>query len=77
MGMARFGHENLQHACSLKWVEDRMTQVTSNTLVRAHQTGGDVAATCYTSSVMNRLKGRVEICSNDMKIIKTLIDAWS
>ena len=64
--MARLGHERLRHACSLKWVKDRMTDVTFMALVRAHQVGGDVTATFSTSSVMKRLHGKVAICCNDV-----------
>ena len=63
--MVRLGHERLRHACSLKWVKDRMTDVTFMALIRAHRIGGDVAATFSISSVMKRLHGNVAICSND------------
>ena len=61
VSMARLGHERLRQACFLKWVTDRMTDVTFETIVRAHQTGGDVAAAFCTNAVMKRLKGRITV----------------
>ena len=40
MRMARLGHDRLRHTCSLKWVTDRMTDVTFGEIVKAHQAGG-------------------------------------
>ena len=57
--MARLGHERLRQTCSLKWVTDRMTEVTFRAVVRADQAGGDVAATFCTKSVLKRLKGTI------------------
>ena len=65
--MARLGHERLRQACSLKWVKDRMTHVTFETLVRAQRTGGDVAATFCSKSVMKRFNGRVAIHDTDFR----------
>ena len=59
--MARLGHERLRQACSLKWVTDRMTDVTFGTIVRAHLMGGDVAAAFCTKHLMKRLNGRVTV----------------
>ena len=65
--VARLGHEKLRNACSLKWVKDRMTHVTIRSLVRSHRTGGDVATTFATTSVVKRLNGRIAICSKDFE----------
>ena len=63
--MARLGHERLRHACSLKWVTARMTDVTFGKIVRAHQTGGDIAAAFCTKSLMKRLMGKITIAEDD------------
>ena len=42
--MARLGHERLRHTCSLKWVKDRMTDVTFEEVLRAYQLRGDIEA---------------------------------
>ena len=56
--MARLGHERLRQTCSLKWVTDRMTNVTFGEVVKAHQVGGDVVEVSCTSSLVNRLGGK-------------------
>ena len=65
--MARLGHERLRQTCSLKWVTDRMSDVIFGTIVKAHQVGGDAAATFCSKSLMKRLKGRVVITGYDCK----------
>ena len=65
--MARLGHERLHQTCSLKWVTDRMTDVTFGTIVSAHLTGGDIAAAFCTKFLMRRLNGRVTITGYDCK----------
>ena len=67
MRMARLGHERLRHTCSLKWVTDRMTDVTFGNIVRARQTGGHVAEVFCTDPLLKRLKGRVVVVENDFK----------
>ena len=57
--MAVFGHENMRHACFLKWVKERMTHVTFKALVGAYHTGGDLATVFCTEKVVKWLKGRV------------------
>ena len=70
--MARLGHERLRKACSLKWVNDRMTDVTFGTIVRAHLIGGDVAAVFCAKTLMKRLMGRITIvdydCNNEQHL---------
>ena len=65
--IARLGHENLRHTSSLKWVKDRMTHVTFRALVRARQTGGDLAATFSTISVLKSFNGRMSLRYNDFE----------
>ena len=65
--MARLGHERLCQACSLKWVTDRMKNVTFRQIVRAHQAGGDVAETFCTNSITKRLKGKMEMTNIDLR----------
>ena len=57
--LARLDHERLRHTCSLKWVTDRMTGVSFETIVRANQEGGDVAASLVTDNTMRKLNGAV------------------
>ena len=64
--MARLGHERLRQACSLKWVTDRMTDVTFGAVVRAHQVGGDEAETFCAHSITKRLKGKMRITDNEI-----------
>ena len=59
--MARLGHERLRQTCSLKWVKDRMTDVTFEEILRAYQLRGDIAAIFCLSSVMKRLNGEVKM----------------
>ena len=59
--MARLGNERLCHTAKLKWVTDRMTDVTFEKLFRAHQMGGDFAEKLCSNSTMKRLKGRLSI----------------
>ena len=63
--MASLGHERLRHTASLKWVTDRMTDVTFETILRARQTGGHVEAAFCTQPLMKRLKGRVTLVEYD------------
>ena len=65
--MARLTHENLRHACSFRYVKNRMTHVTFRVSFRAHRTGGEVAATFSTSSVLKRLDGKVEMHFHDLE----------
>ena len=64
--MACLGHERLRHTCSLKWVKDRMTDVTFEEVLRAYQLRGDTAATFCASSVMKRLYGEVKLQRVDL-----------
>ena len=59
--VARLGSERLRSTCSLKWVKDRMTDVTFENVLRAHQMSRELADTFCTSSVMRRLNGKVVI----------------
>ena len=63
--LARLGHENLRQGCFLKWVTDRMTEITFKTVIRAHQTGDGVAAKLCADSVIKRLKGKLVISRCD------------
>ena len=58
--MACLGHDRLRHTCSLKWVTDRMTDVTFKEALRAYQVRGDISATFCASSVMKRLNGEIK-----------------
>ena len=44
-----------------------MTDVTFRAVVRAHQAGGDVAATFCTKSVLKRLKGKIVMNHSDFE----------
>ena len=63
--LARLGNERLRQTCSLKWVTDRMTDVTFGALVRAHEAGGEVAAKFCTNSIMKKFKGKVTVLNID------------
>ena len=63
--MARLCHERLRQTFSLKWVTDRMTDVTLRAVVRAFQAGVDTAKTFCTDSIKKRLNGKVVITSTD------------
>ena len=67
MRMARLGHERLRQTCSLKWVTDRMTDVTFRAVVRAYQAGDDVEAAFCTDSIMKRLKGTIVMSCCDFE----------
>ena len=42
--MARLGHERLRQTCSLKWVTDRMTDVSFSTVFKAYQARAPMTA---------------------------------
>ena len=42
--MARLGHERLRQTCSLKWVTDRMTDVSFGIVLKAYRARDAVAA---------------------------------
>ena len=65
--MARLGHGRLQQTCSLKWVTQRMTNVTFKAIVQARQAGNDMTEGFRTKSVMKRLNGRVVISNIDIE----------
>ena len=64
---ARLSNERLRQTCSLKWVTDRMTDVTFRTIVKAYEAGGDVGATFCTDSIMKKLKGRIMMSCCDFE----------
>ena len=57
--MARLGHETLRHTCSLKWVKDRMSDVTFPAMLTAYQAKGDVAKAFCIEPLMKRINGKV------------------
>ena len=63
--MARLGHERLRQTCSLKWVTQRMTDVTFMAMFEASLEGGEVATAFCTESVMKRLNGTIEVVNSD------------
>ena len=75
MRICLLGHEKLRNTCSLKWIQNRMTPVTFRDLVRAQQTGDEVADTFTPGLVIRRLKGRVGMNRVDFENAAYL-DAW-
>ena len=65
--IARLGHERLRQTCLLKWVTDRMTDVTTKGVVRAQQAGGDVADVFSTNAVLKKLHGKVLLSSSNFE----------
>ena len=65
--MARLGHERMRQSCSLKWVTDRMTDVTFGAIVRTRLAGGYVAKTFCTNSIMKKTQGKVGITKIDLR----------
>ena len=57
MRLALLGHERLRQTARLKWVTDRMTDVTFGALLRARQKAPEF----YLKSIIKRLNGKVDI----------------
>ena len=63
--MARLGHERLRYTASLRWVIDRMANVSFKTIVKAQQARGDAAKTFCTNAMIKRLYGRIVVSEFD------------
>ena len=59
--IASLGHERLRQTCSLKWVKDRMTNVTFEEAFRAYQLRDKLADSFCAGSVLKRFNGKVKI----------------
>ena len=70
MRLVRLDHETLRHTGSLKWVKDRMTDVSFGEIIRAHTYKDYVAATFCTNPIMKRLNGRVVISVPDRFLLR-------
>ena len=53
--MARLGHERLLHTASLKWVTNRMTDVSFGIILKTCRARDAVAAAFCTDSVLKKL----------------------
>ena len=70
--MVRLGNTRLQNTCSLKWVKDRMTDITFQEVFRAYKSGGYLADTFCTSSIIKRLNGKVMVRRLDVDNVSLL-----
>ena len=61
MRLASLAHQRLRQTCSLKWVKDRMTDVSLEQISKAHQTSRELADTFCTNSVVKILNGKLVI----------------
>ena len=66
--VARLGHQRLRQTCSLKWVTDRMSDVSFEKAVHTHQTAPEMRPVFCTDSIVKRLRGRVVIRVDLLKL---------
>ena len=65
--LARLGHESLRQNFSLKWVTDRMTDVTFGVIARTYEMGGSVAEAFTRDYILKRLSGKIVIEDHGFK----------